>query len=128
MLDGPGQVVRLRIPVAALLPKHDIGALQRLFGFLEQPNLEPRYNIAPSSFVVALRAGGEETIEPALLKWGLVPSWAKDPAIGNRMINARSETVAQTPSFRDAFRQTLATSDSQHVFKGRWDWVPTIAP
>jgi putative SOS response-associated peptidase YedK len=45
------------------------------------------------------------TRELALFRWGLIPSWAKDPAIGNRMINARSETVANKPSFRSAFRR-----------------------
>ncbi len=66
----------------------------------------PRYNIAPTQDVAAVRAspsgGGREI---ARLRWGLVPSWAKDPAIGNRLINARSETVREKPSFRNAFRR-----------------------
>lgn len=68
--------------------------------------LEPRFNIAPTQGALVVRskpAGG--TREIALLKWGLVPSWAKDTAIGNKLINARSETVAEKPSFRDAFRK-----------------------
>ncbi|MBT8441008.1 MAG: SOS response-associated peptidase [Gammaproteobacteria bacterium] len=80
-------------------------AVQDIFGVDFPAPLEARYNIAPSSFVVALRAGGDETLEPAVLKWGLVPSWAKDPAIGNRMINARAETAHEKPSFRSAFKR-----------------------
>lgn len=68
--------------------------------------LEPRYNIAPSQYVVALRHGeAEKALEPAMLRWGLIPSWAKDSRIGNRMINARQETVAEKPSFRAAFKR-----------------------
>ncbi|OYN86624.1 SOS response-associated peptidase [Parenemella sanctibonifatiensis] len=68
----------------------------------------PRYNIAPTdpvpAIVVAQRGdlSGQRTM--TALRWGLVPSWAKDPTIGSRMINARSETVAEKPSFRKAFR------------------------
>ncbi len=68
--------------------------------------LEPRFNIAPTQSILVLRkqpTGGPREI--ALLKWGLVPSWAKDPGIGNKLINARSETAAEKPSFRDAFRK-----------------------
>ena len=61
-----------------------------------------RYNIAPSQGVLALIGGGETHFET--LRWGMVPFWAKDPSIGNRMINARAETVAEKPSFRSAFR------------------------
>lgn len=65
----------------------------------------PRYNIAPSQDVAALRASERGKTEVAMLRWGLVPSWAKDPAIGNRMINARAETVGDKPAFRAAFRR-----------------------
>ena len=79
-------------------------AVQDIFGVVFTAPLEPRYNVAPSQFIVTLRNGGE-TLEPALLKWGLVPSWAKDPAIGHRMINARAETAHEKPSFRAAFKR-----------------------
>lgn len=59
-----------------------------------------RYNIAPTTPVLALKEGRFD-----LYRWGLVPSWAKDPAIGNRMFNARAETVAEKPSFRSAYRR-----------------------
>jgi len=79
-------------------------AVQDLFGVTFPAAVEPRYNIVPSQFVVALRAD-DRTLEPVVLKWGLVPSWAKDPKIGNRMINARAETVHEKPSFRAAFKR-----------------------
>jgi putative SOS response-associated peptidase YedK len=63
------------------------------------PLLAPRYNIAPSQEApVILQTDGERRIE--LFQWGLIPSWAKDPAIGNKMINARAETLAEKPSFK----------------------------
>jgi putative SOS response-associated peptidase YedK len=66
------------------------------------PPLFERYNVSPAQAVLAVRqgAGGREAV---FLKWGLVPRWAKDPLIGNKLINARSETVAEKPSFREAF-------------------------
>lgn len=76
------------------------------FGLKEAPSLSPRYNIAPSQEVAAVRIspGGRER-EIVLLRWGLVPSWAKDPSLGNRMINARAETAAEKPAFRSAIRR-----------------------
>ncbi len=68
------------------------------------PELEPRYNIAPSQPVAIVRAAGPGR-ELAQVTWGLIPGWAKERAIGNRLINARGETVAEKPSFRDAFRK-----------------------
>lgn len=79
--------------------------LAQVFGLPGADLPRPRYNIAPSQPVAAVRLspeGGER--ELALLRWGLVPSWAKDPSIGNRMINARAETVTEKPAFRSAFR------------------------
>ena len=81
--------------------------LARSFELVELPGLSPRYNIAPTQQVATVRAvvqeegGGREL---RLLRWGLVPSWAKDLKIGSRMINARAETVAEKPAFRRAFR------------------------
>ena len=66
--------------------------------------IEKRYNIAPTQQVAAIREDQLGKRELTMLRWGLVPSWAKDPAIGNRMINARAETVAEKPSFRSAYR------------------------
>ncbi len=64
----------------------------------------PRFNIAPTQPVaVVLDRGGNRVLDE--LRWGLIPSWAKDRAMGNRFINARAETVATLPAFREAFRQ-----------------------
>jgi putative SOS response-associated peptidase YedK len=69
------------------------------------PNYPARYNIAPTQPVLAVRYNAE-TRERSLdaLRWGLVPHWAKDLSFGARLINARAETVATTPAFRDAFK------------------------
>jgi len=82
-------------------------AVRQLFGFSERPNLAARVNIAPSQEVAAVRLGEEDDGARHLvaLRWGLIPSWAKEPGIGNRMINARAETVAEKPAFRAAFRR-----------------------
>ncbi len=78
--------------------------LAELFGLPEAPVFDPRYNIAPTQPVPLVRAGpgGRELV---LARWGLIPHWAQDPSIGNRLINARAETVAEKASFRDAFRR-----------------------
>ena len=65
---------------------------------------EPRYNIAPTQPVPAV-VRGDDGLRLGALRWGLVPHWADDPGIGNRLINARSETVHRKPAFRDAFRE-----------------------
>ena len=62
----------------------------------------PRFNIAPGQDVPVIEAGGSRTM--TIMRWGLVPFWAKDARIGNRMINARSESVAERPAFRNALR------------------------
>jgi putative SOS response-associated peptidase YedK len=63
----------------------------------------PRFNIAPSQPVLAILADEAGARRAEMLRWGLVPFWAKDARIGNRMINARAETVAEKPAFRTAF-------------------------
>lgn len=79
--------------------------LMEELGLLSIPeDYRPRFNIAPGQLILAVREteGGRRA---AMLKWGLVPSWAKDPSIGYRMINARSESVSQKPAFRQAFER-----------------------
>lgn len=71
----------------------------------DERELPPRYNVAPTQPVAAVRLRRDGRRELVLLHWGLIPSWAKDPAIGNRMINARSETVGEKPAFRNALRR-----------------------
>jgi putative SOS response-associated peptidase YedK len=80
-------------------------ALARTFGVGGVPELPARYNIAPTQAVAVVRVAPERRErESALLRWGLVPFWAKDPDIGSRLINARAETAAERPAFRAAFR------------------------
>jgi putative SOS response-associated peptidase YedK len=79
--------------------------LAELFLFPDPGPQPPRYNVAPTQAIATVRAaaeGGQR--ELAWCRWGLIPSWANDPAIGNRMINARAETAAEKPAFRSAFR------------------------
>ena len=79
-------------------------ATAALFGVPNAPAVEPRYNIAPTQYLAAIRETDDHARELVMLRWGLVPFWAKDPSIGNRMINARAETVAEKPSYRAAYR------------------------
>ena len=81
----------------ALHAHPDVVKLQ--FGLAALPQFEPRYNIAPTLPVLIIRKEGSATV-----RWGLVPHWAKDPSMGARMNNARAETVAEKPAFRDAYR------------------------
>ena len=95
-------------------------AVAAAFELPEIPLLGPRYNVAPTQGVAAVRLDAETSTRRCdLLRWGLVPSWADDPAIGNRMINARAETVAEKPAFRKAFRsrRCLVLTD------GFFEWV-----
>ena len=66
-------------------------------------NLRPRYNVAPAQTVAAVRSVPEGRAL-SMLRWGLIPAWAKEPNIGYKLINARSETAPKKPSFRAAFR------------------------
>ncbi len=82
-----------------------VDELARQFEIGEYPaSIPPSYNVAPTQNIAAVVAEGEAR-KLEMLRWGLVPSWADDPEIGARMINARSETVAEKPSFRKAFRE-----------------------
>jgi len=79
--------------------------LADLFDIDNMPDVHPRYNIAPTQPVVIIRTSADDAREAASVHWGLIPSWAKDRKIGARMINARGETVASKPSFRNAVRK-----------------------
>ena len=82
----------------------DPNQLRQEFAWLNIPvDTAPRYNVAPSQPVAVVPNDGLNRLDHYV--WGLIPSWSKDPSIGNRMINARSETVAEKPSFRSAFRR-----------------------
>jgi putative SOS response-associated peptidase YedK len=75
-----------------------------MFGLSLPDDFPPRYNVAPTEDVPVVRAAPTGR-RLDLLHWGLVPRWAQDPSIGNRMINARAETAAEKPAFRDALRR-----------------------
>ncbi|MBQ35235.1 MAG: hypothetical protein CME04_02495 [Gemmatimonadaceae bacterium] len=77
--------------------------------------LKPRYNIAPSQPVAAVIQGESRVLQE--LKWGLVPSWARDPGIGNRLINARAETLADKPAFRTAFTRSRCLIPASGYFE-----------
>ena len=85
-LDADGNVIAYTFSV----PVHD--------------RIRKRFNIAPSQEAPVVRAAESGAREVAMLRWGLVPFWAKDPSLGSRMINARSETVKEKPAFRQAFK------------------------
>ena len=77
-----------------------------LFGDdIKIPNISPRYNIAPSQEVAVVANSPVPDRKVEFYRWGLIPSWSKDAKIGNRMINARSETLSEKPSFRNAYRR-----------------------
>lgn len=102
-------------------PAHE---LARQFELFDGPQLSPRYNIAPSQQIAAIRRAADPALAPpqgrelVLLRWGLIPHWAQDTAIGNRTINARGETAATKPTFRSAFarRRCLIPAD------GFYEW------
>ena len=94
-------------------------SIQEHFHLPETPDLSSRYNIAPSQSVAVVRhLPGKSFLQLDMLRWGLVPHWAKDMKIGYKMINARAETLAQKPSFRSAFkkRRCLIAAD------GFYEW------
>jgi len=98
--------------------------LAGIFDLVESPAIAPRFNIAPTQPAPIIRQTSNmvgRRLEA--LRWGLIPAWAKDPAIGSRMINARAETVSSKPSFRAAFRKRrcLVISD------GFYEWQ-TVDP
>lgn len=98
-------------------------ALRALFGYNGPPmDFPPRYNVAPTQEVPVVRLNHEGKRTIAKMRWGLVPFWAKDLKIGARMINARADTVATLPAFREAFkaRRCLVLAD------GFYEWNTAI--
>ena len=83
--------------------------MEKIFGVKMDEEFNPRYNVAPGQSVpVVTYLEKDQKKMVATMKWGLVPSWAKDPSIGERMINARAETIQEKPSFRSAFQRRRA--------------------
>lgn len=96
----------------------DPARLRERFPLGESVEVRRRFNVAPGDDVLAVAAGRDGAPRGTLLRWGLVPSWAEDPRTGFKMINARAETVAEKPAFRDAFahRRCLVIAD------GFYEW------
>ncbi len=93
--------------------------LAEFFELVDTPIVEPRYNIAPTQLAPVVRFDANMSARRLdCLQWGLVPHWAKDPSIGSRMINARSETAAEKPSFRSAMKHRRCMV----VTNGFYEW------
>ena len=95
----------------------DINSIARAFNVAPSLQMAPRYNIAPTQNVVTVMSNGSKHLD--LLRWGLIPSWAKEESIGSRMINARAETLAEKPSFRRLLRsrRCLIVADGFYEWK-----------
>lgn len=91
------------------------------FGIQELPPLVPRFNIAPGAEILAIRER-DGVRRGDLLRWGLVPAWAKDPAIGNRMANARADTAFEKPTFRNAMKSRRCLIPADVFYE--WQAVP----
>jgi putative SOS response-associated peptidase YedK len=91
------------------------------FGIRELPPLVPRFNVAPGSDILVVREREGERVAD-LVRWGLVPSWAKDPSIGNRMANARSDSAFEKPAFRNAMKTRRALIPADVFYE--WQVVP----
>lgn len=103
----------------------DMKLIAEYYGLERGFDHQPRYNIAPSQDILAI-VSKQGHKEPAMLKWGLIPSWAKDKSIGNRMINARAETVDVKPSFARLLkrRRCLIPADGFYEWKANGQKVP----
>jgi len=108
----------LRTPPAVLIRQFDLARVPD-----ELNELAPRYNVAPTQSVLAIRQRPDLDREAVFLHWGLIPSWADSPSIGNRMINARAETVHQKPAFRHSFRRQrcLVPADGYYEWQKQAD-------
>ena len=91
--------------------------IQRRFNVLFTEEFKPTYNAAPTQSLPVITQDEPRTID--LYRWGLIPNWAKEPKVGNQMINARAETLLQKPSFRDSFkrRRCLVLTDGFYEWK-----------
>ena len=105
----PEELARLfRLPIDEVLRMFDVA---------------PRYNIAPTDTVLAVRAGRDRDRRPAALRWGLVPPWANNVSMGARTINARAETLLERPAFRDPFQEKRCLILADGFYE--WRKLPT---
>ena len=102
---------RYTITISADRAREDLGIIQM------PEDYQPRWNVAPTQPVAVVTNPVERAAE--WMRWGLIPFWAKDPAIGNNLINARSETVSEKPAFKQAFlkRRCLILADGFYEWK-----------
>ena len=94
-------------------------ALRQIFGYIEQPNFPPRYNVAPTQPIpVVIVENGVRHFR--LMRWGLLPAWVKDPRKFTLLINARAETVLEKPAFKNAIkrRRCLIPADGYYEWQG----------
>jgi putative SOS response-associated peptidase YedK len=98
-------------------------AVRRWFGVPFVPEFAARWNAAPTQDLPVVREQEPGAREVALLRWGLVPSWAKEPSIGQRMINARAETLGERPAYRNAFRRRRCVVPAN----GWYEWQKTAS-
>lgn len=121
------KVVRLRTPSGMIMCgrftlRASASVLAEQFAAIADITLVPRFNVAPTQPIAVVRARPDSSPlqrELAIVRWGLIPSWAKDAGIGGRMINARSETVAAKPAFRAAFRRQRCLIPADGFFEWR---------
>lgn len=110
----------LRTPMTVLIEHFQLG----LDSARQLALFEPRYNVAPTQDILAVRAepkSGER--EASLLRWGLIPSWSKEPQSGPPLINARGESIAEKPSFRAAYRQRRCLIPADGFYE--WQRIPS---
>lgn len=103
--------------------------LRKAFGYGGAPrNLRPRWNVAPTQESPVLRRDEDGGLRLDMLNWGLVPYWAEDPSVGSRMINARGETVAEKPAYKQAYRQRrcLVPADGFYEWEEKGDKRPLL--
>jgi len=95
-------------------------AIRQLFGYPEQPNFPPRYNVAPTQPIPIVRMT-EGKRHFALVRWGLIPAWVKDPRTFSLVINARGESVLDKPAFKNAmkYRRCLFPADGFYEWERR---------
>lgn len=96
-----------------------LSAINAAFGTSGTMNLAPRYNLAPTQSAPVVRRGAEGGRDLDMLSWGLVPHWAQDPSIASKLINARGESVAEKPAFRDAFARRRCLVPATGFFEWR---------
>ncbi len=99
-----------------------LGEIKGLIPFFrtEMMELKPRYNIAPTQMAPVIVNQGETVLKE--MRWGLIPFWAKDEEIGNRMINARAETVREKPSFRNSLKRKRCLVLADFFYE--WQKIP----